>query len=481
MRKNFRLFIAAAVAVGVLIAALITVLVMPSEKENKITADDNNEILLFDKTALTAESITITNQGGEYELLAYEYTPESSAGTLYPTISAVNEASDDPNVIFTMQEYPDLMLDKSITNHIAAQCRYMAAKEVIDKTGQRDKEFGLEPPVATVKARFRDGSSVCFHIGGEAPDNKGTYLKMDGENNIYLVQNTLVDALLIERLQLFDKTMTGSIENVSSVTLSGKAYPEPIRITANGYTCYQSLYLMESPARYACDTNKTNKLLNNAFNLKPSLIYAVNATDQDIKACGLNDPYEILTIKGEDGSELTLIASAPDQQDMFCVMVKGGSMICQAKSAEYEFYHPQKENFLPDNVFPCAISEVKSLTVTKDGKAYDLLTEREPSLNDDYYETEIINVKKDGQKVDYNLYSLFVTGLSDLQRTAEKPDSLKGASELLRITYHYEHDSITDEFALYRDTSGKVFAVLNGNIECFVDETAAESLLSNIP
>ena len=97
------------------------------------------------------------------------------------------------------------------------------------------------------------------------------------------------------------------------------------------------------------------------------------------------------------------------------------------------------------------------------------------------YETEIINVKKDGQKVDYNLYSLFVTGLSDLLRTAEKPDSLKGASELLRITYHYEHDSITDEFALYRDTSGKVFAVLNGNIECFVDETAAESLLSNIP
>ena len=140
MRKNFRLFIAAAVAVGVLIAALITVLVMPSEKENKITADDNNEILLFDKTALTAESITITNQGGEYELLAYEYTPESSAGTLYPTISAVNEASDDPNVIFTMQEYPDLMLDKSITNHIAVQCSYMAAKEVIDKTGQRDKK-----------------------------------------------------------------------------------------------------------------------------------------------------------------------------------------------------------------------------------------------------------------------------------------------------------------------------------------------------
>ena len=65
MKKNTRLLLVIIFIVVLLGVGLTVVLLLPSEND-KITTDERNEILLFDKSNLLAESISVDNSGGSY-------------------------------------------------------------------------------------------------------------------------------------------------------------------------------------------------------------------------------------------------------------------------------------------------------------------------------------------------------------------------------------------------------------------------------
>ena len=62
MKKNTRLLLVIIFIVVLLGVGLTVVLLLPSEND-KITTDERNEILLFDKSNLLAESISVDNSG----------------------------------------------------------------------------------------------------------------------------------------------------------------------------------------------------------------------------------------------------------------------------------------------------------------------------------------------------------------------------------------------------------------------------------
>ena len=63
----------------------------------------------------------------------------------------------------------------------------LKAKEKVLDSCENLSDYGLDTPTASVTVNLVDGSKIVLHIGKAAPLGKGTYLKIDGDDSIYLV------------------------------------------------------------------------------------------------------------------------------------------------------------------------------------------------------------------------------------------------------------------------------------------------------
>ena len=78
MKKNIRFIIFSAAIVLVLGISLIIVLNIPESNEAGDKDTTRSDILLYDKTQLDPEEITIKNSGGEYVLIGYNFVEQAS-------------------------------------------------------------------------------------------------------------------------------------------------------------------------------------------------------------------------------------------------------------------------------------------------------------------------------------------------------------------------------------------------------------------
>lgn len=489
MKKNTRLLMAVIFIVVLLGVALTIVLLLPADTQ-RITTNDNNEILLFDKSGLLAESITVDNQGGSYELLAYEYekpVEKTSVNSMENVIAVPDSTVDDSSastveLLYTMQEYPTRTLDQNMTNDLAAQCQQMTARELIDRSGQKYADYGLAQPRSTVTVRYSDAAELTFYIGKDAPDNKGAYVRIEGDRNVYLVHSSQVEAFFLDKLQLFDKNLTGSMEDVKSLRISGSHYPEEIFLTVNQAAYYPVSFLMETPLRIGCDSIKTALVTNSACLVQAIWVTAIDITEKDLQQYGLSQPFEQLDMEGEDGNSIHLLASEKDSDGKIYLMKAGDDTIYQTYAAEHQWYGIEATDFLPDAVFKVQTEEIQSLQLTADSKTTDYRLSKEKSVNDNYYEAATLTLTADGEEIAYSGYSIFVANLCEMKRLAGEPDVNEKGLELLRAVFTYFDDpEVTDTLCLYRLPSGKTIAVLNDQLRCYVDSTYVYKLLQQVP
>ncbi len=487
MKKNTRLLAAAAALVVLLSVALVVVLLLPSDT-NKITVTDNNEILLFDKSGLLPESITITNESGTYELLAYEYTTqvENSLNSMENIIavphSDVSTTQTVVERVYTMQEYPERTLDKNMTDDLAVQCQQLTARELIDKSGQKYADYGLGQPRSTVNIRYSDSVMLTLYIGNEAPDHQGVYVRIEGDRNVYLVQVSQVEAFLWDKLQLFDKHLTGTMEDVQSLCISGSHYPEAIVLTANTVSAYPVAYGMTSPVRLACDNAKTDRVTNSACLLQAIWVTAVNVNEDGLSSYGLAQPYERLDMEGKDGNSIHLVASEKDSDGKIYLMKVGDDTVYQTYAAENAWYGVAVEDFFPDALLKVQADEIRSLQLTAEEHQTDYRLTKEKSVNDNYYETANLTLTANGQTVPYANYSIFVDNLCRMKRQSTSTDDLTEAQEVLKAVFTYfGEDSPTDTLCLYRLPSGKTVAVLNDQVSSYVNSDYADQVIQQLP
>lgn len=487
MKKNTKLLIGSAVLVGILGAALTAVLLIPSGNE-EIKLSDKNEILIFDKTGLIPEEITVSNTGGDYQLLAFDYeksskTSSSSSDTDESAAESTEANSEDEEVtiVYTMQDHPDMLLDKNVTDSLVKQCLTQSARELIDRSGSKDKEYGLETPVSTVRIRYSDSSTETLYLGNEAPSGQGVYMKTSRSKNVYLVHSSLTDTFYIEKLQLFDKQVTPYFEDMTNMTITGKNYSEDIVIGRNEYSCYDGYYLMTSPARYQCSNEKVNEISTPMSELKAVWIADINVGEDDLKKYGLDNPYEKIEIKADGGTNFTLIASEPDSENIFYLMNTSGTTVYRTYANENKWLGLKKTDLLTNSIIEPSSTEIAKAVIKAEGKSYDYIFTKTKGLDKNYYETENVTVKYNGEEINIAKISNFISNVSGLEWSDKKPGNLDGCSEILSVEYSYFVDEgITDRLVLMRDSAGKTIAVLNGKAECYVDSAYADRLAAQV-
>ena len=461
MKKNTKLIIACAACVAVLSAGLAVAVNLPSEKEETEKTNNSDTILLFDKTDVDVDEITVTNESGTYELLGYKYSEslndESSAESSAASAESSEESSEistDPKdseveIIYTMQDYPEEHLEKSLTDNIVNQCNYMAAERIVDKSGKKYAEYGLDKPLITVTVTFSDNSTEKMYIGNEAPDNKGVYLRLDGNQNVYLVQASMVNTFAYEKMQLFDHSISPSYDDnykITSVDLSGKKFGNEISISneQNGIT--NSGYIMYQPYREIVNSTFVSDYGESLFGIDGTKVEAVRVTDKELKKYGLDEPYMEIT----------------DRVD---------------------WYDVSYADFLDDMIINPLHDTLVSAEISCNGQDYLYTYEHTTAVNKKYEETEIISAIYNGKAIDISNLQLFINNLKGIRRNLSAPKSLDGCKEVFSMTFTFDIDGekATDNIKLYTSSDNQYIIVLNGHIEAYTDSEYAKELIKQVP
>ncbi len=498
MKKNTKLIIACAACVAVLSAGLAVAVNLPSEKEETEKTNNSDTILLFDKTDVDVDEITVTNESGTYELLGYKYSEslndESSAESSAASAESSEESSEistDPKdseveIIYTMQDYPEEHLEKSLTDNIVNQCNYMAAERIVDKSGKKYAEYGLDKPLITVTVTFSDNSTEKMYIGNEAPDNKGVYLRLDGNQNVYLVQASMVNTFAYEKMQLFDHSISPSYDDnykITSVDLSGKKFGNEISISneQNGIT--NSGYIMYQPYREIVNSTFVSDYGESLFGIDGTKVEAVRVTDKELKKYGLDEPYMEIKVTSEDATEINVIVSEADKDGKFYIAGKGETKIFSMNTDRVDWYDVSYADFLDDMIINPLHDTLVSAEISCNGQDYLYTYEHTTAVNKKYEETEIISAIYNGKAIDISNLQLFINNLKGIRRNLSAPKSLDGCKEVFSMTFTFDIDGekATDNIKLYTSSDNQYIIVLNGHIEAYTDSEYAKELIKQVP
>ena len=492
MKKNIRLIIVISITVLILGISAAILLSLPESNDSGVKTT-TSDILLYDKTSLDAEEITITNSSGEFTLWGFSYAEQASLAAAAASSGEEEDSQNSRNLRtvdgitpsdmkmhYTMQGYEDDDLSSSMTDVMAYQCSYVTAYKIVDKSGSKYADYGLEEPAATVSVTFSDNSQETLYIGSFAPDNAGIYFRRQGNANVYLTYYEAVDAFLTDKLDYFSRTMTTGLEteeNIKEFSISGKSMAQPISITSQVARSSQSAYKMTSPKREICSSEMVDETAEALFNFVGTKVVAAQATAEDIEKFGLAEPYLEVSAEGEKGTSASLLISEKDQQETCYVMTKGGTLICRVPFSDVQkWYEAEDYMFFAKSLLYTALTELTSVEITTGGKTYSFDVKTETKENELF---EIITTTETTLKgTNKNIYGMetYIRNLDNIQRGLYTENG-EGFEEVYKAVLEFGDESLTDTVQILR--KGEEYIIShNGNIECYADAAYIQALIS---
>ena len=490
MTKNTKKIIAALVVIVLLIVAIVVVLLLPDGDNDTSTS---SAIDLISRDYIDVEEIIIENSYGSFDLLGYLTTVSSSS--VEDADVSEDEDSDESEeessstsettqiMLYTMQEYPYNMLDYTLTNQLAYYCANMTASKIVDKTGDRYADFGLDDPRATVTMTFSDSTVYTLYIGDDATgESDKVYVRFEGDKYVYLVAYERISMFLDDGLQLFDKSLSIELEldaYATALTLSGTYLDTPIEISESDSTTSLNGYMMYSPYRELIDEDTFKDYCEDTFfDLEADTVINADADDDDIEAYGLAEPYSEVYLESTCGS-VHILTSEPDDDGQCYIMAYGETIVYQCDADDLPWLDITYKDFLSDYVVYPNMVYVEEMTVETADETFVFTLTHETTTNIDGEESISNQVSYDGDVLTYEYLSNYISDLSLITRTDDDPADATVGDLIISITFDYTTGD-SDTFALYTSDDGTAVAVLNGIAETYADLEYAQTLASYV-
>lgn len=479
MTRNTKKIIAASSVVLILVAILIIVLLLPqSENENNAPT----AITLINRDYMEVEEISFTNEYGSFELIGYlteneyasRYTEESSSQESEQTSTAETYET----MVYTMQEYPGNMLSHSLTQELAYHCAHITASQIVDKTGTRYADFGLDKPRATISVVYSDNTTKTFYIGNDAAGSESTvYIRFEGDKYVYLVALDTVSMFLDDGLQLFDKSLSIELERdayAESLTISGTFLDTPIKISASDDTTTYSSYMMFSPYREICDDDTFKSYCEVFFDLYADTVIAVDIEESELSKYGLDKPYSDVFVTSTCGS-IHILTSKPDENKKCYVMAAGETIVYQCDAEDLPWLEISYKLFLSDIITAPNTIKMSEMNVKTSTSSHSFKLTHKTNTNLDEKESIISTVNCNGKNIDYQYFLNFISNLSEMTRTEREPDNAPKDELILSVSFVYE--DVTNTLEVYSSGKSDAVVVLNGVTEAYTDLQYAKELV----
>ena len=473
MKKQIRYIIIAGIILAILIGALVFLLTMPNKEDESTSTSSSTATTLIEQATGNIEKIVVQNSGGTYTLMGYgaqvESTVESSGETSTVTTT---------EMVFTMQEHSSYLIDKDKSDALAYDCANLVASKVVNANNNPDSDYGLDKPRATVTVSFSDGSEKTIKVGNDVPDGKSAYIRMGDSNKIYVVALDSVNSMLVEKLQMFDKTILNSLsddETLSLLSVMGSGRKKALKSGRFKDTVHQvCMSYLSSPNQAACDADKIESLCNSSlFPLVADSVAAIDVKESDLSKYNLDKPYYILDAKTSTRSYKILV-SKPDKDENCYIMLNGADIIYKIESSVIDFMGGDGSDIVSKTIFYPNNLKLKSVDVSY-GKMKDTYTiENTVTKNEDGVDITTTKVYYNGEETNITLFNKFMRNLSVLERAEKIPAYDEKSNPVLSVSVTYTDDTI-DTLEIYKGDK-KAIVVLNGKAVGTTELETAEKL-----
>lgn len=390
-------------------------------------------------------------------------------------------------------EYPNINLYEKFIDYLWNTTSYMGANQRVTMPDGSEPEdlsqYGFDSPIAKVTITYEDDSVKRFDVGKALPGDEGIYyVRVNGTEGIYAV--TLHLGFFENRLYFFDDTIIDMPmdENnnylpvvIDNIVLSGKNYPQPVKVSLNpdsdnAYSAfYESPYIINSPEKV---TPRSKYFGDLVYQLKQvivnkAVIFA--PTPEQLKQYGFNNPAAVVSYK-YNNKDIKLIAGNTNETDTYLMMEGINAIFSIQTSYCTNWSQGNYEKIREASVFPRAFAAFKEFTLKSDsGKSYKFEVTRKLSNAKTDYEVTL-----NGKKIDMSNYQKFISNMT-LSQVVEYNAVPSPEPPALTINISYFEDSglAGENIQFISSGTRRYVCKINGNGSTSVSSTYIEKLLGD--
>lgn len=481
-KKRLLSVIAACLAVAVLVGGTLAVIKLIPEKETEDSADYTDEtiqVLELEEDAVSA--VTMTNSKGSFKLVPVRTETETDTDSEDSTDAAVTTTW---TVEGTDQKYTS---SSAIQDKVSSVISLTAISEITGKTAE---QCGFNDPLYTAVIELADAENRTVEVGTASGDGLGNYLRVSGDDKIYLVEASALAELEFELLDLADTTAIpgitvtddmadytgddGALTTFDTITLTGSNFAKPLVISAKNDDSAISQYFnytITSPQKRIADN--VDDLFNMFTNgLSVSGAYAFDVSAASLKAVGLDAPYLTASVKIGNTTATFKIAKVDDE---YCAVVTDDSyMIRKVAASNLTFLDYDAESFYSNMVFLENIMDLSELTLTAGEESYTFGIAYDEEAESDSQFT----ITHNGEQITAGFFQNFYQDFVGMTFADYNTDSAVTAMDMT-ITVKFL-DGHTESVALAKDTATKYACFVNGERMGRVSSTDYNRLLKDI-
>lgn len=126
--------------------------------------------------------------------------------------------SDD---VWTENSLPDETIKESTVNTLLNEIANITTTETVVEAPEDLSQYGLEEPFRTITAVLSDGTQVVIYAGNKSDLLSEYYIKVEGDDNVYLVSSNIVTDFDKDPEDFIDETETETATRGNCRKLSG--------------------------------------------------------------------------------------------------------------------------------------------------------------------------------------------------------------------------------------------------------------------
>lgn len=471
MKRTKRLYL----LLGVLAVVCAATFAVSKYEEHKELIANSDEVIL------SLDTDTVTSLSWEYDSTQLSF--HKGDGWVY---------NDD-------ESFP---VDEEKISGLLAQFQEFGVSFRIDDVEDLG-QYGLDDPLCTIQITA-DDKDYNILLGDYSTMDSERYVSI-GDGKVYLVKYDPLDDFDVALSDMIDHDETPSFSDVANITFSGKeSYEIAYEEESTKTYCDEDVYFTEQDGNtLPLDTSLVKDYLQTISGLKLTDYISYNATEEELQACGLDDPdltvqVEYTTTDEDDqevsnnytlhigydeaGEDLPLLNAATDaesssgvlgedEENKTTVFIRvGESQIIYKLVGETseELLTVSANTFRHRRLFPADLDIVTQVDITLEDTDYTLISEQQDDEQVWSYQEKEVSIGE------------FDSALAALRAdsfTQDKPDQ----KEEISLTLYLENESFPQvKIALYRYDGDKCLALVDGEPQALVSRASVVNLIEAV-
>lgn len=479
MKKNTRNLLLVLGLVVILGAAVLVLVLTGGQEEGESSSTSSTELIsLISEEEKNLSSVKVTNENGSYIIKITEQEKESSSSS--EESGSSSEAEPEMEYIYSIDGVDETVANTDRMETAAAIGLSLNATQNVGAKENLD-DFGLSEPASTVEITYRDGSTKTIYIGGSVTGGSGGYYVMlEGDENIYTAacnDGLFQSSGYYVKTTMFELTAdeeTGLIY-ATHLKLSGTEMPETIEI--EGDSSY--VYHLISPKKAEADSEEVQAIIDGLASISATNVASPDTSEESLKKYGLDEPAGVIEFTVKDQGSYKLSVSAANEDGTRYALLDGTKAIFIINDSDVSTWLGRTVLSLQStlNLMPM-IQNIKTMTLTVDGKEYAFRLEREEDPESSTEDNKAYTYKvfnKDGKELDYeenfkHFYRSFITNYI-IEDYREMPEG----DPYVTCTYTYFDSDETNSIAFYKVSDRRYCVVEDGdNVKGLIDPTYLE-------